>query len=179
MMTSMAFRKSATTTVAAPVEEALARLHRDHYRSLVRLAALLLDDVGSSEEVVQDAFVKVHLGWGRLADPERAPAYLRSAVLNGARSRMRHRQVQARYLQVVPPPSPSAEAGALAADEHDRVIAALRCLPARQREAVVLRYYLDLSEAEMAAAMSISAGSVKTHVHRGLAALHETLGETR
>jgi RNA polymerase sigma-70 factor (sigma-E family) len=179
MMASMAFRRSTARAVVAPAEEALAQLHRDHYRSLVRLAALLLDDVGASEEVVQDAFVRMHLGWGRLADPERAPAYLRSAVLNGARSQMRHRQVQARHLQAVPPPGPSAEAGALAVDEHDRVVAALRCLPARQREAVVLRYYLDLSEAEMAAAMGISAGSVKTHVHRGLAALHETLGGTR
>ncbi|MDQ3462055.1 MAG: SigE family RNA polymerase sigma factor [Actinomycetota bacterium] len=175
----MAFRRSTPTVAATPVQEALALLHRDHYRSLVRLAALLLDDVGASEGVVQDAFVKVQLGWGRLADPERAPAYLRSAVLNGARSRMRHRQVQDRHLQAVPPPTPSAEAGALAADEHHRVIAALGVLPARQREAVVLRYYLDLSEAEMATAMAISAGSVKTHLHRGLAALHETLGETR
>jgi RNA polymerase sigma-70 factor (sigma-E family) len=179
MMAAMAFRRSTPTVAATPVQEAVAQLHRDHYRSLVRLAALLLDDVGTSEEVVQDAFVKMQLGWGRLADPERAPAYLRSAVLNGARSRMRHRQVQARHLQVAPPFAPSAEAGALAGDEHDRVIAALRHLPARQREAVVLRYCLDLSEAEMATAMAISAGSVKTHLHRALATLHETLGETR
>jgi len=179
MMAAMAFRRSTPTVAATPVQEAVALLHRDHYRSLVRLAALLLDDVGTSEEVVQDAFVKMQLGWGRLADPERAPAYLRSAVLNGARSRMRHRQVQDRHLEAVPPPAPSAESGALVADEHDRVVAAVRRLPARQREAVVLRYYLDLSEAEMAAAMGISAGSVKTHVHRGLAALHETLGGAR
>ncbi|HEV2071560.1 MAG TPA: SigE family RNA polymerase sigma factor [Acidimicrobiales bacterium] len=174
-MAAMAFRRGTTTVDTEPVGEAVAQLHRDHYRSLVRLAALLLDDVGSSEEVVQDAFVKMQLGWGRLADQERAPAYLRSVVLNGARSRIRHRQVRARHLQVAPPPAPSAEAGALAADDHDRMVGALRRLPARQREAVVLRYYLDLSEAEMATAMRISAGSVKTHLHRGLAALHETL----
>ena len=178
-MASMAFRRGAVPVVGEAVEEAVAQLHRNHYRSLVRLAALLLDDLGASEEVVQDAFVKVQIGWGRLADPERAPAYLRSAVLNGARSRMRHRQVRARHLQTVPPPAPSAETGALAAEEHDRVVAAVRRLPARQREAVVLRYYLDLSEAEMAAAMGISAGSVKTHLHRSLAALHESLGGTR
>ena len=174
-MASMAIRPGTPTAVAASVDEEVARLHRQHYRSLVRLAALLLDDVGSSEEVVQDAFVKMQLGWGRLADPERAPAYLRSVVLNGARSRMRRRQVRALHLQAVLPPAPSAEAGALAADEHDRVVGALRRLAARQREAVVLRYYLDLSEAEMATAMGISAGSVKTHLHRALAALHETL----
>ena len=174
-MSSMAIRPGIPPAPAATVEEQVARLHRQHYRPLVRLAALLLDDVGSSEEVVQDAFVKMQLGWDRLADPECAPAYLRSVVLNGARSRMRRRQVRARHLHAVPPPAPSAEAGALAADEHDRVVGALRRLAARQREAVVLRYYLDLSEAEMATTMGISAGSVKTHLHRGLAALHETL----
>jgi RNA polymerase sigma-70 factor (sigma-E family) len=180
MMAAMAFRRSAGEVVGVDVAEAaVAELHRMHYRSLVRLAALLLDDVGASEEVVQDAFVKVQLGWGRMADPERAPAYLRSAVLNGARSRLRHRQVRARHLQVAPPPAPSAEVAALAADEHDHVIAALRLLPPRQREAVVLRYYLDLSEAEMVTAMGISAGSVKTHLHRGLGALHHSLGGTR
>lgn len=177
-MASMAFRRITTTAVATPAQAAVTQLHHDHYRSLVRMAALLLDDVGASEEVVQDAFVKMQLSWGRLADPDRAPAYLRSVVLNGARSRMRHRQVQARHLEVVAPPAASAETGALAAVEHDRVMAAVRRLPARQREAVVLRYYLDLSEADMASAMGISAGSVKTHVHRGLAALHETLGAT-
>ena len=174
-MASMAIHPNSPPALAASVEEEVARLHRQHYRSLVRLAALLLDDVGSSEEVVQDAFVKMQLGWGRLADSERAPAYLRSVVLNGARSRMRRRQVRARHLQAVPPAAPSAEAGALAADDHDRMVAAVKRLPARQREAVVLRYYLDLSEAEMATTMGISAGSVKTHLHRGLAALHETL----
>ena len=178
-MASMAIRPGTPPALATTVEGEIARLHRQHYRSLVRLAALLLDDVGSSEEVVQDAFVRMQLGWDRLADPERAPAYLRSVVLNGARSRMRRRQVRARHLQAVPPPAPSAEAGALAGEEHDRVMTAVRRLPVRQREAVVLRYYLDLSEAEMATAMGISSGSVKTHLHRGLAALHETLGGTR
>lgn len=157
----------------------VAALHRTHYRSLVRLAALLLDDVGASEEVVQDAFVQLQLRWRRLADPHRAPAYLRSSVLNGARSRLRHRQVGARHLQPVPAPAPSAEAGALATDAHDHMMSALARLPARQREALVLRFYLELSEAEMAAAMGISAGSVKTHVHRGLAALNTYLGGTR
>ncbi len=179
-MATMAFRRSAGAAVpTASTAEAVAELHRTHYRSLVRLAALLLDDVGASEEVVQDAFVQVHLGWNRLTDPTLAPAYLRSAVLNGARSRLRHRQVRGRHLQATPEPAPSAETGALATDAHDHVVAALRLLPIRQREAVVLRYYLDLSEAQMASAMGISTGSVKTHLHRGLAALHHSLGELR
>jgi RNA polymerase sigma factor (sigma-70 family) len=79
--------------------------------------------------------------------------------------------------RTVPLSAASPEASALAHDDHDRVIAALRTLPARQREAVVLRYYVDLGEADIAAAMRVSAGSVKTHLHRGLAALSRVLEE--
>jgi len=154
----------------------LADLYRSEYGHLVRLATLLLGERGAGEEVVQDAFVRLHLGWRRLREPDKAPAWLRSAVLNGARSRLRHRKVQRRHLTVVPGPAPSAEAGALAGDDHRRVVAALAGLPVRQREALVLRYYLELSEAEMAAAMGVAAGTVKTHLHRGLAALAVALG---
>ncbi len=152
-------------------------LHREHYRALVRLAGLLLHDQGASEEVVQDAFVQLHLRWRRLQDPDKAAAWLRSTVLNGARSRLRHLEVRRRH---APQGSPdvgheSAEDAVLARSSHERMVAALRTLPARQREAVVLRFYLDLSEAEMAAAMGVSAGSVKTHLHRGLAALQSRI----
>jgi RNA polymerase sigma factor (sigma-70 family) len=77
------------------------------------------------------------------------------------------------------PDGAAADVGALASEEQARVLAALRRLPVRQREALVLRYYADLSEAEIAAAMGVSAGSVKTHAHRGLATLAELLGEDR
>jgi RNA polymerase sigma-70 factor (sigma-E family) len=164
--------------VAAAPSEELVDLYRAHYRSLVRLAALLLDDQGASEEVVQDAFVRVHQAWDRVVDPDKRAAYLRSAVMNGARSRMRHRLVR-RRLEPVPtaPAVESAEAGALLAEEHREVLAALRSLPHRQRDCLVLRYYLDLSEADIAATLGISAGSVKTHVHRGMATLTERLGD--
>jgi RNA polymerase sigma-70 factor (sigma-E family) len=167
-------RRSASTTV-----DPLAELHREHYRSLVRLATLLLGDVGSSEEVVQDAFVRLHLKWGGLRDLDRAPAYLRSAVMNGARSLLRKRKVRDRHAErrAVISVAPSAESGAMADTERARIVDAMRHLPDRQREALALRYYLDLSEADTAAAMGVSAGSVKTHVHRGLAALSEVLGE--
>jgi RNA polymerase sigma-70 factor (sigma-E family) len=161
-----------------PAEE-VADLFRSEYRSLVRLAALLLGDRAAAEEVVQDAFVNLQLGWRRLRERERAPAWLRSAVLNGARSRLRRRDVRRRHLGVVPRDVESAEAGAVAGDEHRRMIAALRTLPARQREALVLKFYLELSEAETAVAMGVSPGSVKTHVHRGLAALALVLEEDR
>jgi RNA polymerase sigma-70 factor (sigma-E family) len=154
-------------------------LHREHYASLVRLASLVLGDVGLSEQVVQDAFVKLHLRWGGLRQLDRAPAYLRSCVLNGARSHLRHQKVRDRHdaRRTVAPASGTPEASVFAAAEHERVVAALRRLPERQREALALRYFLDLPEAEIAAAMGVSAGSVKTHVHRGLAALAQLLGE--
>jgi RNA polymerase sigma-70 factor (sigma-E family) len=156
---------------------ALEALFRTEQRDLLRLATLLLGDRGAAEEVVQDAFVKLHLGWRRLRDPARADAWLRSAVLNGARSQLRRRSVRRRHQEVDVRAAASAEVGALAGDEHARMLAALHQLPARQREAHVLRYYVDLSEAEIAAAMGVSAGSVKTHAHRGLAALATILGE--
>jgi RNA polymerase sigma-70 factor (sigma-E family) len=165
--------------VADAGDDALAVLHREHYRDLVRLASLLLGDRESSEEVVQDAFVRMQLRWGGLRDLDKAPAYARSAVLNGARSLLRKRKVRDRHAErrTVIGVAPSAESGALMTEEHQRVVAALRRLPDRQREALALRFYLDLSEADIAAAMGVSTGSVKTHVHRGLAALSQLLEE--
>src|SRR5437660_6177800 len=122
---------------------------RDLYRterwSLVRLASLLLHDAADAEEVVQDAFVKAHVAWHRLRDPDKALAYLRSAVLNGARSRLRHLRVVDRYTPPRPGLGQSAEAAALAGEERHQMIAALHALPDRQRECLALRYYLDLS----------------------------------
>jgi RNA polymerase sigma-70 factor (sigma-E family) len=155
--------------------EGLVDLYREHYASLVRLAALLVHDVATAEDVTQDAFAKVHLAWGRIREPEKALAYVRSAVLNGARSHSRHLHVVDRHRPEPPRHTQSAEAGAMAGEEHREVIAALRALPVRQRECLALRYYLGLSEAEIAETLGISAGSVKTHAHRGLAALEKTL----
>jgi RNA polymerase sigma-70 factor (sigma-E family) len=170
--------RSADPAVSA---DALALLHRDHYTSLVRLATLVVGDVGLAEQVTQDAFVKLQLRWGGLRRLDRAPAYLRSAVLNAARSHLRHRKVSDRYdaRRTVAPAIATPEAAALGRAEHERVVAALRRLPERQREAVALRFYLDLPEVEIAAAMGVSAGSVKTHLHRALATLALHLGEDR
>ena len=165
-------------TPPGPVRADLAAAYREHYRSLVRLASLLVDDVGRCEEIVQDAFVKV---WRRppvLTGDDRLPAYLRSAVLNGARSHLRRRGVERRHLRAVGLAAAAPEHGPLTGDD-DRVLAALRSLPDRQREVLALRYYLDLSEAEIAATLGISAGSVKTHAHRGLATLAERLEDLR
>jgi RNA polymerase sigma-70 factor (sigma-E family) len=159
-------------------DAAVTALYTAHYRSLVRLAALLLDDVGASEEVVQDAYVKMHGAWRRIREPEAAVGYLRTTVVNLARSRLRHRQVAQRHAPKPLPDAPSAEYGALEQLERDRLVRALRTLPTRQRECLVLRYYADLSEAQIAAAMGISAGAVKSHASRGMAALRTALDRT-
>jgi len=158
-------------------DDAVTRLYAAHYRSLVRLSALLLRETAVAEEVVQDAFVAMHGRWGRLRDTDKALAYLRQSVVNGSRSSLRHRGVAQRYLPrlVGPATGPSAESGALDRIEHDAVIAALARLPQRQREVLVLRYYGDLSEADIATAMGISRGAVKSHASRGMAALRTTL----
>ena len=156
----------------------LDEVYREHYRSLVRLASLLIDDVGTCEEVVQDAFVQVWRRRPALRSDDRLPAYLRSAVLNGARSHLRRRRVARGQRSVGPDPAPSADSGAAAGDQH-LVLDALRALPTRQREVLVLRYYLDLPEAEIAATLGLSTGSVKTHAHRGLRALADRLEDLR
>lgn len=157
----------------------LESVYRDEYRSLVRLASLLIDDVGTCEEIVQDAFVHIWERGPGLREPDRLPAYLRSAVLNGARSQVRRRIVRRRHLAVVADAAPAAEITALADEPTREVIEALRSLPQRQREVLALRYYLDLSEAEIATTLRISTGSVKTHAHRGLATLAERLEAPR
>jgi RNA polymerase sigma-70 factor (sigma-E family) len=156
-------------------DRAVTELYSLHYHRLVRLAALLVRDVPTAEDVVQDSFVAMHDGWQRLRDADSALAYLRQAVLNRSRSVLRHRAVAEKYPQKPSPDMPSAEHGALVQLERSAVIATLRKLPGRQREAIVLRYYADLSEAEIAAAMGISCGAVKSHTARAMAALRADL----
>jgi RNA polymerase sigma-70 factor (sigma-E family) len=162
--------------LAWDADEALTALYSAHYRALVRLAALLLRDVAAAEEVVQDSFVAMHGKWRRLRDPDRALAYLRQSVVNRSRSALRHQRVVERHAPRPLPDVASAEHHALEELEHARVMDALRELPTRQREVLVLRYYCDLSEAEIADTIGISRGSVKSHASRGMSALRATLG---
>jgi RNA polymerase sigma-70 factor (sigma-E family) len=164
--------------VAWDADEAVTQLYTAHYRSLVRLAALLLRDVGASEEVVQDSFISLHKAWKRLRDPDRALAYLRQTVVNRSRSVLRHRSVELRHAPAPMPDAASAEYGALGRLEQQAVIRALSRLPERQREVLVLRYYSDLSEADIAETIGISRGAVKSHAFRGMAALRTTLEQT-
>jgi RNA polymerase sigma-70 factor (sigma-E family) len=170
-----AFPVSGTVRAEWSADRAVIELYSQHYRALVRLAALLVRDTPTAEEVVQDSFVAMQGGWQRLRDTEKALAYLRQAVVNRSRSVLRHRTVVDKNLQKAPPDMPSAEHGALVLLERSAVVAALRGLPDRQREAIVLRYYADLSEAEIATAMGISRGAVKSHTARGMAALRNAL----
>jgi RNA polymerase sigma-70 factor (sigma-E family) len=141
----------------------------------VRLAALLVRDTSTAEEVVQDSFVAMHGGWQRLRNAEKALAYLRQAVVKPVAVHTAAPDGGGQNQQKAPPDIPSAEQGALVLLERHAVVAALRKLPERQREAIVLRYYADLSEAEIAAAMGISRGAVKSHTARGMTALRAAL----
>jgi len=156
-------------------DQAVTALYPAHWAGLVRLAALLTRDASVAEEIVQDAFVALHRRWARLDDPAAAHGYLRTSVVNGARSAMRHRQVAERLRQPGPAVPAGPEERAVQSTEDARVMAALRTLPRRQQEVLVLRYYADLSEQEIAEALGVSRGSVKSHAHRGMAALRSAL----
>ncbi len=159
--------------------DVLTTLYTAHYRALVRLATFLTSDRDNAEEIVQDAYVKVHGSWRGVRELDKAEAYLRTTVVNLSRSRLRRRQVAARHRAEPLPDMASAEAGALEAVQRQAVLRALAALPRRQREAVVLRYYGDLSEAQTAAAMGCSTGSVKSHTSRAMAALRPLLEAQR
>lgn len=154
---------------------ALAELYRSEYRSLVRLACLLLDRPEPAEEIVQDAFVKLDGNWDKVQDPSARVAYLRSIVMNLARSRLRRRLVTRRHRPDPPDDVAAAEDGAVLRQDRQEVIDALRTLPGRQRECLVLRFYEDLTEVEIARTLGISQGAVKSHLHRAMQAMSKKL----
>ncbi|MGW0839757.1 SigE family RNA polymerase sigma factor [Streptomyces sp. NPDC002787] len=159
-------------------EAGVARLFELHYSSMLRLAVLLGAD--DPENVVAEAYYQIYRKWRRLRDAEAAEAYLRSTVCNLTRMRIRHLQVVRKHVETPPDePVASAESTALLHDDQRVLIGALQQLPARQREALVLRHWLGLKESEIAAAMGISCGSVKTHTARGLAALTQAMEARR
>ena len=141
------------------------------YPSLVRLAAMLLDDSHAAEDVVQDAYVRVAARHYRLRDPNRAQAYLRQTVVNLARNSLRHRLVARRHAVSTLPAAASAEDDAIDRFERQAVIRALRSLPRRHREVLVLRYCLQCSVEETAELLGLSTGSVKVYSSRGVSQL--------
>jgi len=168
-------RPDAPTDADAAVEA----LYLAHWNRLVRLSVLLVRDQGMAEEIVQDALVAVHQKWDRLTDQQKALAYLRQAVVNRSRSALRHRGVVTRHLarQQLPETAPGADHPVLGDSRRRMVLDALQQLPRRQREVLALRYYLDLSEAEIAETLGISRGAVKSHASRGAATLRPILEE--
>jgi RNA polymerase sigma-70 factor (sigma-E family) len=162
-----------------PVADRLAALHVLHYRSLVRLAALLLDDVAACEDVVQEAYISLAAGnrLDRLRDPEAGLSYLRTTVLNLARSSLRRRLVAKKYAPVVHRPD-RVDDEVIQIVDRTAIIRAMRTLPRRMREAVALRYYADLTEAQAADVMGVSLGAVKSYTSRGLERLAEQLKVT-
>ena len=157
----------------------VAALYQEHALGLVRLAKIMLGDQAAAEDVVQDAFLALYRRWPALEDHGRAVGYLRASVLNGCRIAHRGRTRRDRALRRAPAAADivSAEESALIGEANREVMAALRVLPARQREAVVLRYFLDLTEDEAAQAMHVSRGTVKSATSRGRAALARMLKE--
>jgi RNA polymerase sigma-70 factor (sigma-E family) len=161
-------------------DEALTALYAAHWRGLVRLAWLLVRDQQVAEDVAQEAFVATYRRWGSLRSSDAALGYLRTCVVNGSRSTLRHRGVRERHAAAEAGDqehreTPSAEASALQGRDHDEVMGMIADLPVRQREVLILRYYLDLAERDIASTLGISRGSVKTHASRGISALRAQL----
>ncbi len=152
----------------------VAGLFRARYPEMVRLADLLGAD--DPEDIAQEAFARLIRKHGSLRNPEAAVAYVRRCVVNLTRNRHRHLRV-VRLHTPAGRHEDSSEQAVILREDHREVLAALAGLPPRRREAIVLRYWLDLSEREIAAAMGVSPGTVKSNVSRGLAALAQALGD--
>jgi RNA polymerase sigma-70 factor (sigma-E family) len=171
----------ATTAPAFPGdtvrEAALVALFDQHYTGLLRLAVLLGAD--DAEDIVAEAFCQLYRRWNRLRKTASALPYLRSVVCNLVRMRVRHLQVVRKHAEQMGGPTDSAESQAMLREDQRALVDALKGLPPRQREALVLRYWLNLRETEIAAAMGISCGAVKSHTARGMAALTRVLEERR
>jgi RNA polymerase sigma-70 factor (sigma-E family) len=169
-------------TDASPETDArqqVSALFEAHALGLVKLAKVMLGDQSLAEDVVQDAFIGMYRRWGSLHDRDRALGYLRTSVLNGCRSAHRSKSRRDRVLHLIPEDDGvgSAEESALIGEAGREVLAAVRALPARQREAVVLRHYLGLTEEETARVMKVARGTVKSATSRGLSNLAKLLKE--
>src|SRR5580692_611761 len=158
-------------------DPAVTALYAEHALGLVRLAHIMLGSPAVAEDVVQDAFCGLYRRWPHLSDQAKALGYVRSSVLNGCRSVLK-RRATVELQEAHQPPVRSAETALLTAEERREVLRALRGLPDRQREVLALRYYLDLPDDQIAAAMGIGCGTVRSAAYRGLISLRRALKET-
>lgn len=166
----------ASRAPAQPPGREVTELYETHAVSLIRLAYVMLGDRPAAEDVVQEAFLGLYRRWSQLRDTASAAGYLRASVLNGCRMvlRSRSRRDDRGTGEL---PWESAEATALVGEEHRHLLLAIQALPPRQRETLVLRFYLDLSEEEIAKSMGIRRGTVKSATSRALAALGRRMQE--
>ena len=162
-----------------PVDALVVRLFETEAARLVQMARWFVDDITAAEDLVQEAFIRLAHNAHRIRDGDRAAAYLRSIVINLARDHNRRGLVSLRHRPPAVPDPRSAEDHATSREDVAEVVAALRGLPRRQRDCVVLRYYLDLPVDEIAATLGLSRNSVKTHLTRGLKNLSSDLGGLR
>ncbi|MGW0390642.1 RNA polymerase sigma factor [Streptomyces sp. NPDC003042] len=154
----------------------VSELYHAHRLGMVRLAVLLVDDPATAEDVVQDAFTALYRRYGeQITEVDNALGYLRTAVVNTSRSVLRRRRTARAWIPPVTADVPSAEVSVVLGEAHREVLAALRRLSPRRRQVLVLRYWADLSEAEIAATLGISRGAVKSNASRGLDALERIL----
>jgi RNA polymerase sigma factor (sigma-70 family) len=188
--------EGATAADSSAAASAVTALYQQHAVGLIRLAMVMLGDRAAAEDVVQDAFFGLYRNWFRLGDPANALVYTRSSVLNGCRNALRTRarrgqRDHAAGVGTAPGPedgqssagqpggrwaaAQSAESQVLLTEEARRMITAIRKLPDRQREAIVLRFYLDMSAEETANAMGVSRGTVKSTTSRAVTALGRML----
>ena len=159
--------------MSAESDEEFREFMRGRWAATVRLAYGLTGDTGHAEDVAQDAFARAYASWGRVSRAGDPQAYVRRIVINEYRRRFRKQRVAEELPGVLPdagtvPPGP---------EERSALLDALRSLGPRQRAVIVLRYWMDLSEREIAQAMGVSPGTVKSNVSRGLAALARALGD--
>ena len=154
---------------------AVTALFEEHYASLVRMARLLVDDRETAEDVVMDAFASLYRRWTAIRDPAEAHRYVRSCVLNGARSQLRRRRLRRRHESGSSQQEAARDGHETNQADRSTVTQLLETLPYRQRQVLVLRYFVDLTEAQIAYELGVSPGSVKTHASRGLAALARAL----
>lgn len=164
------------TAVDIDVERLVVRLFREEGQSLVRLVRLFVDDRNAAEDIVQEAFIRLARAGHRIREPEKAAPYLRSIALNLARDHNRRGLVSLRHHLPFDPARASTEDEIVLRDDQSEVIDALRDLPHRQRDCLVLRYYEELGIDAIAELLGISRNSVKTHLSRGLGTLESRLG---